>query len=229
MMARGVRLTKSSAQSPPIAEYVVSHALSLLHPISAQAHAQAARTWTTIPFREIAATTWVLIGYGAIGREIEKRIAPFGVTTIIVRRSGGDATLGDMGAVLGKADVVVLACALNDATRELADAAFFAALKPGAILLNIGRGGLVDETALRAGLDRDQPAHAVLDVFETEPLAPDAWFWNHPKVRVTAHTANAGDGVLARGDALFLENLRRFRAGETLLSEATLEEVGLRS
>ncbi len=109
----------------------------------------------------------------------------------------------------------------------MCDAAFFQALKPGAILLNIGRGGLVDEDALKAGLDRDQPAHAVLDVFQTEPLPADSWFWDHPKVRVSAHTSNSGDGNLGRGDALFLENLRRYLAKEPLLNEADPSEVGL--
>jgi phosphoglycerate dehydrogenase-like enzyme len=100
-------------------------------------------------------------------------------------------------------------------------------MKPGAIRINIGRGGLVDEDALRAGLDRDQPAHAVLDVFATEPLPADSWFWDHPKVRVSAHTSNSGDGNLGRGDELFLENLRRYLAKEPLLNEADPREVGL--
>jgi len=84
-----------------------------------------------------------------------------------------------------------------------------------------------DEDALRAGLERDQPACAVLDVFQTEPLPTDSWLWDHPKVRVSAHTSNSGDGNLGRGDELFLENLRRYLAQEPLLNEADPSEVGL--
>ncbi|MBS0334594.1 MAG: D-2-hydroxyacid dehydrogenase [Proteobacteria bacterium] len=235
IMEKGVRLSKSSAQATPIAEYVVAHALSLQVPIARQATLQAAHEWKPTPYRELGHTRWLMCGFGNIGHEIARRIKPFGVSLTVVRRSAaaeGDLadrviTLGEIGGELPDADVVVLACALNDETRNMCDAAFFAAMKPGAILINIGRGGLVDEDALRAGLDRDQPAHAVLDVFQTEPLPADAWFWDHPKVRVTAHTSNSGDGNLGRGDELFLENLRRYRAGEPLLNEADPSEVGL--
>ncbi len=235
ILEKGVRLSKSSAQAPSIAEYVVAHALSLQAPIQAQADLQTRREWKHTPYREIGHSRWVLVGYGNIGHEIARRIKPFGVDLTVVRRDpaggGGPADrvigLSQIASVLPDADVVVLACALNDATRHMCDAAFFRALKPGAILINIGRGGLVDEDALRAGLDRDQPAHAVLDVFETEPLPADAWFWDHPKVRVTAHTSHSGDGNLGRGDELFLENLRRYLAKEPLLHEAHPSEVGL--
>ncbi|HEX3888631.1 MAG TPA: D-2-hydroxyacid dehydrogenase [Phenylobacterium sp.] len=235
ILEKGVRLSKSSAQATPIAEYVVAHALSLQVPIPAQATLQAQHEWKATPYRELAHTRWVMAGFGNIGHEIAKRIKPFGVDLTVVRRSPkaqGDLadrviTLSDLPGVLPDADVVVLACALNDETRNMCDAAFFQALKPGAILINIGRGGLVDEAALKAGLDRDQPAHAVLDVFATEPLPADSWFWDHPKVRVSAHTSNSGDGNLGRGDELFLENLRRYLAKEPLLNEADKSEVGL--
>lgn len=234
LMAKGLRLSKSNAQAPAIAEYVVCHALSLLHPIATQAQAQAAQAWKRVPFREIGSTRWLMVGFGSIGTEIARRVQPFGAHLTVVRRNPAPETLAaevrptaDLPMLLPEADVVVLACALNDQTRGMADAAFFAAMKPGAILINIARGGLVDEDALRAGLDRDQPAMAVLDVFETEPLPADAWFWDHPKVRVTAHCSNAGDGPPARADALFLENLRRYRAGEPLINEADRSEVGL--
>ena len=101
------------------------------------------------------------------------------------------------------------------------------AMKPGAILINIGRGGLVDEDALKVGLQTDQPAHAVLDVFQTEPLPADYWIWSHPKVRVTAHTSNSGHGTAARGDDLFVANLERFLNGQPLINEASPREVGL--
>ena len=236
ILEKGVRISKSSAQATPIAEYVVAHALSLQVPIPAQAALQARHEWKNTPYRELAHTRWVLVGFGNIGREIAKRIKPFGVDLTVVRRNPAakgdlaDRVIGlpQLANALPDADVVVLACALNDETRGMCDAAFFKALKPGAILINIGRGGLIDEEALRTGLDRDQPAHAVLDVFATEPLPADSWFWDHPKVRVSAHTSNSGDGNLARGDDLFLENLRRYLAKEPLLNEADPSEVGLR-
>jgi phosphoglycerate dehydrogenase-like enzyme len=234
IMEKGLRLSRSGAQAIPIAEYVVAHALSLQVPIEAQAAHQRERIWKNTPYRELAHTRWLLIGYGNIGREIAKRIKPFGVDLTVVRHSPGAAELADrtlalkdLPGALPDADVVVLACALNDETRGMCNTAFFAAMKPGAILINIGRGGLVDEEALRVGLDRDQPAHAVLDVFGAEPLPADSWFWDHPKVRVSAHTSNSGDGNAARGDELFLENLRRYLAKEPLLNEAHPSEVGL--
>jgi phosphoglycerate dehydrogenase-like enzyme len=234
LMAKGVRLTKSSAQAPPIAEFVVAHAISLLHPIDAQAAAQREHAWRRIPFREIANSRWLLVGYGNIGRGVAVRARAFGAQVDVVRRSqtpdpdvDGVFAMADLPALLPEADVVVLACALTDETRGLADARFFAAMKEGAILINIARGALIDEAALRSGLDAGRPGHAVLDVFDTEPLPPDAWFWDHPAVRVVAHASNAGDGVLARGDDLFLENLARYRSGQPLRHEAQPAEVGL--
>jgi phosphoglycerate dehydrogenase-like enzyme len=234
ILEKGVRLSKSSAQATPIAEYVVAHALSLQVPIQAQAALQAKHEWKSTPYRELGRTRWVMVGFGNIGHEIARRIKPFGIDLTVVRRSPAPDALADrvlpfsdLASTLPDADVIVLACALNDETRDMCGDAFFRAMKPGAILINIGRGGLVDEDALQAGLDRDQPAHAVLDVFQTEPLPADSWFWDHPKVRVSAHTSNSGDGNLGRGDELFLENLRRYLASEPLLNEAHPSEVGL--
>lgn len=234
LMAADVRLSKGVAQAIPIAEYVIAHAFSLLHPIAAQGGLQAQRDWKRLNFREIGQTRWMLVGYGAIGQEIAKRIRPFGVDITVVRRSLGpdplvdrSVALADAAALLPQTDVVVLACALNDETRHLANADFFAAMKPGAILINIARGGVLDEAALSDALDRDQPAHAVLDVFETEPLPADSWIWDHPKVRLTAHTSNAGEGNMDRGDDQFLANLKRYMAGEAPLNEADKSEVGL--
>ena len=234
VMGKGLRLTKSDAQAPAIAEYVLAHTLSLLHPIAAQRAAQTAHAWRRIPFREVASSRWLLVGFGAIGREVARRLKPFGAHVTVVRRTPApdplaDAVHGDadLHALLPDADVVVLACPLTPQTQRLAGEAFFAAMKRGAVLVNIGRGGLLDEAALKPALDRAQPAHAVLDVFQTEPLPVDSWLWDHPKVRVSAHTSNAGDGLVARGDALFLENLRRYLAGAPLLNEAHPSEVGL--
>lgn len=120
-----------------------------------------------------------------------------------------------------------MACALNDETRDLANAGFFAAMKPGSILINIGRGGLLDEDALRASLDADRPGHAVLDVFKTEPLPADSLIWDHPKVRVTPHASNRGALTGARGEALFLENLGRYLRCEPLLNLVNPADIGV--
>jgi phosphoglycerate dehydrogenase-like enzyme len=120
---------------------------------------------------------------------------------------------------LGTSDVVVLACPLTDETAGLAGSVFFAAMKPGSLLINIGRGGLVDEAALLDGLASDRPRRAVLDVFATQPLPTDSPLWTHPQVRVSAHTAASGSGTMGRGDTLFLENLHRLSEGRPLRGE----------
>lgn len=230
----GLTVTNSSAQAPAIAEYVTIHAFSLLHPIAEQAAEQRRHAWTRVPFREVAQTRWLIVGFGHIGREIARRAKAFGARIEVVRRGANGegladavSTLADLPTRLPEADVVVLACALNDQTRDIADAAFFAAMKPGSILINIGRGGLLDEDALRVALDAGRPAHAVLDVFKTEPLPTDHWMWDHPQVRVTAHASNRGELTGVRGEALFLENLGRYVRGEPLLNPVRPEDIGV--
>jgi phosphoglycerate dehydrogenase-like enzyme len=236
VMEAGSRLTKSSAQATPIAEYVVAHAISLLVPLERQAELQKNHEWKVTPYHDIGQTRWVMVGYGAIGQEIAKRIKPFGVHLTVVRRNLTPDPLVDklvpleeLKRAAADADVVVLACGLNEQTRGMCGEAFFQALNPGSVFINISRGGMVDEDALRAGLERDQPRRAVLDVTATEPLPEDHWLWDHPKVRVSAHTSFSGDGNSDRLDALFLENLRRYIAGEPLIQEASPSEVGLPS
>jgi phosphoglycerate dehydrogenase-like enzyme len=228
---RGVRLTKSTAQAISVAEYVIAHAFSLLFPIDLQRELQAKKDFRRTPFQEIGRTRWTIIGFGEMGTAIAKRIKPFGVHVTAVRQVAAPSAPADrtidlsgLPAALAESDVVVLACSLNDQTRRLAGDGFFNTMKAGAILINSARGALIDEDALQRGLERDRPARAVLDVFTTEPLPPTSWMWTHPKIRVTGHTSNDGDGRTTRGDEQFLANLQRFLDGAPLLNEARSSE-----
>jgi phosphoglycerate dehydrogenase-like enzyme len=185
-----------------------------------------------LPYREAHGTRWLIVGFGAIGQAVAERARPFGAHITGVRRKAGGhplaeamATPDQVKALLPEADVVVLAVPLSPETTNLVDASFLAAMKAGSVLVNVGRGGLVDEVALLAALDRGVPEHALLDVFQQEPLPEGSPFWAHPKVSLTGHASAIGDGLAARGDTLFLENLDRYLTGKPLLNEADPNDV----
>jgi phosphoglycerate dehydrogenase-like enzyme len=233
LVDKGARLTTGHGQAPCIAEYVLAEVLGQFQRLPERRAEQAARRWTRLPFREIAGTRWLIVGFGAIGEGVAERAKAFGALIDGVRRSGAPSPLAErMGrlsevkSLLPRADVVVLAAPLNQETRNMADAGFFAAMKPGSVLVNVGRGDLVDEPALLAALEAGAPAHAILDVFHDEPPKDDSPFWAHPKVSLTAHASAFGSGQAARNDAMFVENLRRRLSGEAMLYEADPRDLG---
>jgi phosphoglycerate dehydrogenase-like enzyme len=130
-------------------------------------------------------------------------------------RVGGPETLP---ALLAESDFVVLAAPLTTETENMIDADTLAAMKPGAWLINVARGRLVDERALLRAL-RDGPiGGAILDTFRDEPLQPSSPFYDLPNVIVTPHTSWSSARVLDRSVELFCDNLRRFAVGEPLLN-----------
>jgi phosphoglycerate dehydrogenase-like enzyme len=232
IVQKGATLTTSHGQAVGMAEYVLWGVLDALQGGPKRRAAQAAGEWTRHAFREIAGQRWVIVGFGAIGQGVAVRARAFGAHITGVRRNpAADPTAdriaaqGDLPALLPDADVVVLACPLTAETRHLADAAFFGAMKPGAIFVNVGRGGLVEEPALLAALETGVPEHAVLDVFETEPLPKESPFWAHPRVTLTPHASGMSAGNATRNDALFLDNLGRFARGEPLTNVADPKDV----
>lgn len=232
LAAKGCTLTNSDAQAPAIADFILGAALDFYQQQAQRRALQAAHEWHRLSFRELGDTSWLIIGYGNIGRETARRAHAFGASITAIRRSPQpDAhaqnvtSMDQLRACLTEADVVVLCCALNDATRNLANAEFFQHMKPGSLLINVGRGGLLDEAALLAALGQDRPRCAVLDVFQTEPLPPDHPLWQHPGVRVSAHTSAFGSGNARRGDELFLENLSRYVRGEPLRNVVRREDL----
>ena len=226
IVRKGIRLSNSSAQAVAIAEFVMGQVLSEWYPTAQYRTAQTAHEWRRIGFRELSQSSWLIVGYGNIGREIARRVKAFGAHVAGIRRSpkadefaDETCTLAELARLLPAADVVVLACALNDETRDLAGPAFFERMKSSAMLVNIGRGGLVDESALVAALDKGTPSVAILDVFREEPLPASSVLWDRPKIRISAHTSPAGSGTLARGDKLFLDNLALYARGAKLINE----------
>ena len=224
LLARGgAVICNSDAAAPAVADYVMAGVMEAFHRGEERRKQQRGRLWHRVEFREITDTRWLVFGMGHIGRAVARHAKGFDAHVTGVRRNPAgdepaDGTIAPAGLAraLPEADVVVLTAPLTEETRGLVDAAFLGAMKAGSVLVNVARGGLVDERALLAALDRGRPAHAVLDVFEEEPLPAWSRFWSHPRVLMSAHCAAASPGTARRNDALFLENLDRFLAGRPL-------------
>jgi phosphoglycerate dehydrogenase-like enzyme len=232
IVSKGARLTTSHVQAVGMAEYTLATVLDHLQRGPERRAEQAAHRWTRLQFKEVMHSRWLIVGFGAIGQEIARRAKAFGAHITGIRRNQAPHELADAIApqekildLLPDADVVVLCVPLSKQTESLANARFFAAMKADAVLVNIGRGGLVDEDALLAALDAGKPAHAILDVFRTEPLPAESKFWSHPRVTVTPHASPIGSGLTARGDDLFVENLHRYMSGKPLRDEADPKDV----
>lgn len=217
LMATGTKLTTNDTQAVAIAEYVLGEALCHFQRIAERRSAQSAGEWQALPFREIAGSHWLVIGFGAIGQAVATRVKAFGAHVTGVRRShqahaAADhiIALNQIREVLPTTDVIVLSVPLTAETHGLVNEDFLSHLRKGSVLVNVGRGGLVNENALVAALASDAPEKAILDVFEVEPLPVTSPLWKHDKVVVSAHAAAMGAGRTTRSDMLFLENLSRY-------------------
>ncbi len=230
LAARGVRVTNAHVNSVPIAEFVIRAVLDEFQGAGEWRRLSEKRSWRIHDWREVAGTTWLVVGLGGVGTEVSLRARALGARVIGSRRrpapddpTDRTVTPDRLPEVIGLADVVVLAAPATPETADLVDAAFLGRMKSGSILVNVARGSLVDEDALVVALDRGVPAVAVLDVFRTEPLPDDHPFWIHPSVRVTPHNSAGGLGRLQRQADLFADNLDRYRSGRPLLHDITDE------
>ena len=233
LVGRGVRLTTSHVGDVPIAEYVLRAVLDHVQQAWRWRAGQEARDWQVHPRHdEVLGSTWLVYGVGSIGSAVARFGRALGAHVIGVRRSPTGAepvdemlAPADAADHLDRADVVVLTAPSTPATRGLVDTTFLEAMRPGALLVNIARGDLVDEAALLVALDAGTPGAAVLDVTAVEPLPDDSPLWRHPHVTVTPHASGRTSGRLARGADEFLENLRRWQAGGPLLHEVSPDDL----
>ncbi|MFQ5698000.1 MAG: D-2-hydroxyacid dehydrogenase [Myxococcota bacterium] len=227
LVERGVLLTTSSgAAAVPIAQTVAMYLLMLSRDAPGWLANQAAHRWAPRNIEDLASQQLVIVGLGPIGLEVARLGAALRMRVLGLRRSPrGDEPcevwpMRRLGEALERADWLVLALPLTDDTRHLVDGAALARLKPGARLVNIGRGELVDEPALIEALRAGRVAGAALDVFETEPLPQESPLWSLPNVLVTPHSAGTHPGNLERAAHLFLDNLARWTRGQPLLNVA---------
>jgi len=230
-----IRLTTNHSQDVGIAEYVLWGVLDHFHGGGAQPiwpAGQETHQWVRRRAREIHGTRWLILGFGSIGQAVARRARAFGAHVTGVRRkilpmdcADAMATPDDIPGLLGQADVVVLCMPQTPETVNLADARFLAAMKPTAMLINVGRGSAIDDMALLDALDTGRPEHALLDVFRVEPLPADHPFWNHPRITVTPHTAAVSTGWDKRLDDLVIDNIGRYLAGAPLRNEVPIADI----
>jgi phosphoglycerate dehydrogenase-like enzyme len=225
LRARGVEVTTSSgANAGVVVQTALAGVLMLARSFPQLLAAQREKTWAPLVGsglpRDLAGQTAVIVGWGPIGQGLGTLLSALGLRVIAVRSSAGadSVRFEDIHTVLPRADWLLLACPLTDRTRGLVDAAALALLPPGARLVNVSRGEVVDEPALIDALRSGALSGAYLDVFAHEPLPPDSPLWDMPHVIVTPHTAGHSDGNEARVAALFLDNLKRWNEGQPLLN-----------
>lgn len=217
-------LTKSSGvHAIPMAEYVIGGILYFLKGFHVFHRQQRARVWARHWLDEATGKQIVVVGLGAIGREIAKRCKAMGMRVTGVATSvrhcehvDNVVVAADLKCVLGQADFVVLCLPLTDQTRGLFSREMLEAIKPGAYLIDISRGGIVDQTALTDIIRTGRIAGALLDVFETEPLPPESPLWELENVLITPHVSGTTPYYMDRALDVFLQNLHSLRTSGSL-------------
>ncbi|TNC14225.1 D-2-hydroxyacid dehydrogenase [Methylobacterium terricola] len=230
---RGIRLASAQGGNErAVAEHALALMLGLTRHLPQALRHQAAATWRPMIAdpaareQELGGRTLLVIGLGRIGTRIARLGQAFDMRVIGLRRrplEPGDPVEAvfspdRLHEALGQADVVALACPLTPETEGLIDAAALAAMRPGALLINVARGRVVDQDALARALTEGRIAGAGLDCFREEPLPADAPFWGMPNVIVTPHSAGETSLYEGRVIDLLVENLGRLRRGEELVN-----------
>lgn len=221
----GAALTCSrGASAVPISEWALAVMLAFEKELPERWIREPGEPWTVVrPLGGLHGRRLGIVGFGGIGRALAARALPFGMRIRALRRSPAGAGEGevefsrDLGELMAFADHLVLAAPATKETHHIIGRDALARARQGLHLVNIARGSLVDQDALREALDAERIARASLDTVTPEPLPAGHWLYTHPKVRLSPHISWSGPGSF---DALinpFIENLRRFKAGEKLI------------
>ena len=212
--------SSSGVHAVPLAEWSMFGILALLKGLPRLLRDKRDRAWPHYPVSELRGKTLLVVGLGAIGREVARLAEAFGMQVIGIKRTphGTAAGADRLDELVGDADAVVITLPLTDETRGLVDRETIERMRDGAILVNVGRGAVVDEEALVAALRSGKLGGAALDVFVDEPLPATSPLWELENVIVSPHTAALSWHENERIVGLFAENLRRYLRGDELLS-----------
>lgn len=205
--------------SVPMAEWTMMRILELYKNAARLYENQSAHRWEKDrTWRELSGKTACIVGFGAYGQETAKRLKAFDVAVCVVNRTRKDSPyvdafypLSELNAALEKADIVILAVALTEETRHLFNKARLEAIKPGAILINAARGGLIDEAALLAALETRHLAGAALDVFEQEPYSIGHPLWNIGGTLISPHNSFVSDRAHQRLLVIIQHNIADYK------------------
>jgi phosphoglycerate dehydrogenase-like enzyme len=233
MLASRVTLTNSAGvHAEPIADTVLAMMLHFARGLDWAVRAQAGRRWDKAPYetadapvRELSEGTVGLLGLGGIGRAVARRAAALGMRVAALRRSGGEgppgvevlAGDGALDRLLSISDYLVVTVPRTPETEGMVGARELALLPPGAVVVNVSRGGIVDEPALVDAL-AGHLRGAALDVFAREPLPAESPLWGLPNVLVLPHVSGTSHRFWRRETDLIVANLRRYLSGERLLN-----------
>lgn len=193
---------------------------------------QTASRWDRFEATLLAGKTVGIVGMGAIAETLAPMLKALGMRAIGI--SGSDRTVDyvdetrsrtHLAQAVADLDFLIVLVPLSPDTTNLIDASVLSAMKPGAFLVNLARGGIVDEAALLDTLDSGHLGGAAMDVFAVEPLAPDSRFWTHDRVIVTPHTGGLHTGYGADVVALTRENFRRYLSGDAMLNPVAIPSM----
>ena len=226
-MPHTIFTTARGVHARPLSEFCVLAMLAFSRGLFQMHDLQSRRHWERFAATDLLDRTVVIFGHGAIGREVGRLAHALGMKVVGVKRSvGGEDPrapdvdelyrASDFRSVLPRADFLVLAAPHTTETEGVLGRAEIALLPKGAVIINIGRGALVDEPALVAALQSGHLGGAALDVFAVEPLPKESPLWSMPNVLVSPHSASTSDRENARLTELFCQNLRRFLEGAPL-------------
>jgi phosphoglycerate dehydrogenase-like enzyme len=229
LIASPVPLTNGSGVfSPPLGEFVLGAILYFAKDFRRLIRNQIAGVWEQFDVAEVSGQTAGIVGYGDIGRAVATRLKAMGMNILAMRRtapSGGSDPLVSkyyssegLAEMIPQCDYLVVTAPLTASTRGMIGTREFAAMKPGAVVINVGRGAVIDEPAMIQALSEKRIRGAALDVFATEPLPAGHPFFQLENVLLSPHSTDHTYDWLERAMQFFLEQFDRFTKGEPLLN-----------